>query len=111
MHRTSSNRARGSKDCKYPISTLKISYSNKTQVEFAAKFEIPFVSKAGGHSLWSTIGDEGFILDLSRFSHIGIDIERGNQVSVGAGVTIKEANDAAFQKELLLRMFVEFGLF
>ncbi|KAH6719336.1 hypothetical protein BKA61DRAFT_669665 [Leptodontidium sp. MPI-SDFR-AT-0119] len=71
-------------------------------VEFAAKFKIPFVSKAGGHSLWSTIGDEGFILDLSRFSHIGIDIERGNQVSVGAGVTIKEANDAAFQKELLL---------
>lgn len=29
--------------------------------------------KSGGHSIWSTIGSEGFIIDLSNYSGITVD--------------------------------------
>lgn len=35
----------------------------------------PFVVKSGGHSLWSTIGGEGVIIDFSRYSSIHVDAE------------------------------------
>jgi hypothetical protein len=41
-------------------------------VQWATKFSIPFVTRSGGHSEWSTIGKSGIIIDLSRYS--GIDV-------------------------------------
>lgn len=72
-------------------------------MKLAFKSKVPFVSKAGGHSLWSTIGDEGFILDLSRFRNINIGLEK-RHVTLGAGVTILEANNATFREGLILRL-------
>lgn len=34
---------------------------------------VPFVTTSGGHSTWSTIGDDGFIIDLSKYSGIEVD--------------------------------------
>lgn len=34
---------------------------------------MPFVTKSGGHSTWSTIGDDGFVVDLSNYSGITVD--------------------------------------
>lgn len=34
---------------------------------------MPFVTKSGGHSNWSTIGSEGFVIDLSEYSGVEID--------------------------------------
>lgn len=36
---------------------------------------IPFVTRSGGHSEWSTIGSQGFIIDLSHYSSIEIHKE------------------------------------
>ncbi|KAJ7655416.1 hypothetical protein B0H17DRAFT_868521, partial [Mycena rosella] len=33
-------------------------------VKLAAQHNVAFVPKSGGHSLWSTIGTEGFVVDL-----------------------------------------------
>lgn len=78
------------------------------QVKLAGRFKIPFVSRAGGHSLWSTVGDGGFVLDLSRFRKTSVDTGK-QQITVSAGVSVKEANDATYQAGLLLRMFAVFS--
>ncbi|KAJ7721598.1 hypothetical protein B0H16DRAFT_1677853 [Mycena metata] len=70
-------------------------------VKLAVELNIPFVPKSGGHSLWSTIGPEGFILDLSRLKNVSLDKER-KTVTVGSGVLIKEVNETAFQHGLCL---------
>jgi hypothetical protein len=75
--------------------------SDNKQVKLAVELGIPFVPKSGGHSLWSTIGDEGFILDLSLLKRISIDTEE-KMVTVESGVLIKEVNDAAFERGLCL---------
>jgi hypothetical protein len=51
------------------------------------------VPKAGGHSLWSTIGSGGFILDLSLHKGIEIDASAGT-VKVQAGVLTQDLNEA-----------------
>lgn len=43
------------------------------QVRWAVQNSVPFVTKSGGHSIWSTIGSEGFIIDLSNYSGITVD--------------------------------------
>lgn len=43
------------------------------QVRWAVQNSVPFVTKSGGHSTWSTIGSEGFIIDLSNYSGITVD--------------------------------------
>ncbi|KAK7001631.1 hypothetical protein R3P38DRAFT_2558324 [Favolaschia claudopus] len=70
-------------------------------VKQAVELNIPFVAKSGGHSLWSTIGKGGFILDLSLLKHISVDTEK-KCVTVGSGVLVKELNDITFQHGLCL---------
>lgn len=39
----------------------------------AARFSVPFVPRSGGHSEWSTIGEDGIIIDLSKYKGIEVD--------------------------------------
>ena len=59
------------------------------QVREAIKASIPFVPASGGHSPWSTIGKDGFILDLSLYKHAVVDSSR-NTVTVKGGLLMKE---------------------
>lgn len=34
---------------------------------------MPFVTKSGGHSNWSTIGDDGLVVDLAKYSGVEVD--------------------------------------
>ncbi|KIJ30995.1 hypothetical protein M422DRAFT_267413 [Sphaerobolus stellatus SS14] len=68
-------------------------------VRIAVEMGIPFVPKSGGHSLWSTIGSEGFILDLSQLQELTID-KNTNTVTLQSGVLIKQANDATWSEGL-----------
>jgi FAD/FMN-containing dehydrogenase len=58
---------------------------------------VPFVTKSGGHSLWSTIGEEGIIIDLSKYSGIKVDASgqratlRGSILSKDVAVALAEA--------------------
>lgn len=72
-------------------------------MKLAVENGIPFVPKSGGHSLWSTIGSDGFILDLSLLKSISVD-KAIKQITVQSGVLVKELNDAAFENGLCLRM-------
>lgn len=49
-----------------------------------------FVPKSGGHSLWSTIGAEGIIIDLTAFNAVVVDKE-ARTVTVSGGSQIKDA--------------------
>ncbi|KIJ46029.1 hypothetical protein M422DRAFT_59649 [Sphaerobolus stellatus SS14] len=71
-------------------------------VRIAVEMGIPFVPKSGGHSLWSTIGSEGFILDLSQLQELTID-KNTNTVTLQSDVLVKQANDAAWSEGLCLR--------
>lgn len=64
-----------------------------SQVKYAVEHSIPFVPVGGRHSLWSTIGQDGFILDLSLQKGIEIDKEAAT-VKIQAGVLTKELNVA-----------------
>ncbi|OCL05429.1 FAD-binding domain-containing protein [Glonium stellatum] len=44
-------------------------------VQWAIKSSVPFVTKSGGHSEWSTIDESGVIIDLSKYSGIDVDPE------------------------------------
>ncbi|KAM3083393.1 hypothetical protein ACMFMG_004045 [Clarireedia jacksonii] len=50
---------------------------------------IPFVVRGGGHSQWSTIGDEGIIIDLTRMVALQVDKE-AQTVTVKGGVSSKQ---------------------
>jgi FAD/FMN-containing dehydrogenase len=45
------------------------------QVQWAVKSSVPFVTRSGGHSEWSTIDGRGIIIDLSKYSGIEVDAE------------------------------------
>ncbi|KAG0647854.1 FAD-linked oxidoreductase chyH [Hyphodiscus hymeniophilus] len=62
-------------------------------VQHAVNHSIPFVSKAGGHSPWSTIDSSGWIVDLTRYTGIKIDIQ-AQTATVQAGVITKPLNQA-----------------
>ena len=59
------------------------------------KNTIPFVPKAGGHSLWSTIGGEGFILDLSLYTGTQVDAAQ-QTVTMKGGVLAQEVYNAVY---------------
>ena len=44
------------------------------QVQWAVEAKVPFVTKSGGHSTWSTIGAHGVVIDLSNYKGIEIDV-------------------------------------
>lgn len=58
---------------------------------------IPFVTRSGGHSEWSTIDDRGFIIDLSLYSGIEVSKEpkavtiRGSVLSKPLAVALAES--------------------
>ncbi|TGO13322.1 hypothetical protein BPAE_0750g00030 [Botrytis paeoniae] len=66
-------------------------------VRWASRYFIPFVTKSGGHSAWSTIGSNGIIIDLSFYKGIevyresGTAIIKGSILSKEVAVTLPEA--------------------
>ncbi|CAI6338931.1 unnamed protein product [Periconia digitata] len=42
-------------------------------VKWAVENSVPFVTKSGGHSEWSTIDSSGIIIDLSKYSSIEVN--------------------------------------
>lgn len=62
-------------------------------VQEAVKASIPFVPKSGGHSPWSTIGQDGIIIDLSHYKGVVQDTEE-KLVTVKSGTLIKELQAA-----------------
>ncbi|KXG46502.1 FAD-binding, type 2 [Penicillium griseofulvum] len=63
-------------------------------VKAAATTSTPFVAATGGHSPWSSIGENGFVIDMSKFKGVEVDTCCGT-VQVRGGVLHKE-----FQVEL-----------
>ncbi|EAT82263.1 hypothetical protein HBI56_238390 [Parastagonospora nodorum] len=65
-------------------------------VQWAVESAVPFVTKSGGHSEWSTIDQSGIIIDLSKYSGIDIDAVgckatlRGSIVSKQVAVALAE---------------------
>ncbi|KAI1288525.1 hypothetical protein F5Y03DRAFT_401742 [Xylaria venustula] len=44
-------------------------------VRWAHRNSVPFVVKSGGHSQWSTIGEHGIVIDLSKYSAVSVDAD------------------------------------
>lgn len=65
----------------------------KSQVEVALQNQIPFVPKSGGNSPWSSIGSEGWVIDLSLLTDIKVDVSN-QTVTLQAGVQSKPLNVA-----------------
>ena len=59
-------------------------------VQWAIASSIPFVTKSGGGSEWSTIGDEGVVIDLTQYSSIEVD-GKAHTALIKGGVLQKEA--------------------
>ena len=74
------------------------------QVQLALKHDIPFVSKSGGHSAWSTIGQEGIIIDLSNYNKVKID-KSTKTVTIQSGIVNKQLIGALYEHNLFLRTF------
>ena len=69
------------------------------QVNYALEYHVPFVPEAGGHSVWSTIGSGGLVIDLSGLKKIAVD-KSAKTVQVQAGVLSKELIQALFDDGL-----------
>ena len=69
-------------------------------VQWAVESSIPFVVKSGGGSEWSTIGKDGFVIDLTHYSAIEADA-KARTATIRGGIS---------QKELAVRLAEE-GLF
>lgn len=61
------------------------------------KASIPFVAASGGHSPWSTIEENGFILDLSLYKDVVVEPSK-NIATVKGGLLMKELQ-VALNKE------------
>ena len=59
-------------------------------VQWALKESIPFVTKSGGGSEWSTIDDKGFVIDLTHYSAIEVNVKAQTAIIRG-GITQKQA--------------------
>lgn len=59
-------------------------------VQWAVKASVPFVTKSGGCSEWSTIGGNGLVIDLTLYSAIEVDA-KARTATIRGGVTQKEA--------------------
>ncbi|KAH7407901.1 hypothetical protein BKA64DRAFT_721649 [Cadophora sp. MPI-SDFR-AT-0126] len=70
-------------------------------VQLASKHNVPFVPKSGGHSAWSTIGQEGIIIDLSSFNKVTID-KSTERVTIQSGVVNKQLIGALHENDLCL---------
>ncbi|PVH80647.1 FAD-binding domain-containing protein [Cadophora sp. DSE1049] len=70
-------------------------------VNLALKHDVPFVPKSGGHSSWSTIGQEGIIIDLSNYNKVAID-KSTKTVTIQSGVVNKQLITALYENDLCL---------
>ncbi|KAF7871496.1 hypothetical protein EAF04_003603 [Stromatinia cepivora] len=66
-------------------------------VQWASKYSVPFVTKSGGHSEWSTIGGNGIIIDLSLYKGVEVDTNsntatlKGSILSKDVAVALADA--------------------
>ncbi|KAI0159887.1 FAD-binding domain-containing protein [Hypoxylon sp. FL1284] len=66
-------------------------------VRWALRSSVPFVTRSGGHSEWSTIGDDGVIIDLSKFKGVDVNVSnkkatlRGSILSKQVAVALADA--------------------
>ncbi|KAI1850462.1 hypothetical protein JX265_013424 [Neoarthrinium moseri] len=66
-------------------------------VRWAVQSSVPFVTKSGGHSEWSSINERGIVINLKKFSGIEIDapgkkaILRGSILSKDVAVALAAA--------------------
>ncbi|KAI0172810.1 hypothetical protein GGR52DRAFT_572627 [Hypoxylon sp. FL1284] len=58
-------------------------------VREAIAASVPFVPASGGHSQWSSIGQDGIIIDLSRYKGVTVDAAN-NLATVRGGTRMKE---------------------
>ncbi|KAB5560303.1 hypothetical protein GE09DRAFT_86962 [Coniochaeta sp. 2T2.1] len=66
-------------------------------VKWAIENSVPFVPKAGGHSAWSTIGADGFILDFSLMRSVEVDVDQ-ELATASAGTLIGDIAKAVAEK-------------
>ncbi|KAL9617932.1 MAG: hypothetical protein Q9160_007298 [Pyrenula sp. 1 TL-2023] len=62
-------------------------------VQALIKNSIPFVPASGGHSPWSSIDQDGVILDLSRYKGVDVDLSK-NLATIKGGTLMKEFQTA-----------------
>ncbi|KAH7382520.1 hypothetical protein DE146DRAFT_623490 [Phaeosphaeria sp. MPI-PUGE-AT-0046c] len=62
-------------------------------VQWAVEFKVPFVTKSGGHSTWSTIDRHGIVIDLTRYAGIDVDVEK-KQATLKGSILSKEVSVA-----------------
>ncbi|KAL4907582.1 hypothetical protein BDW74DRAFT_176333 [Aspergillus multicolor] len=68
-------------------------------VQWALHYNIPFVTKSGGHSAWSTIDESGIVIDLSAYKGVEVDTESQTATLIG-GILSKEVGIALAEKGL-----------
>lgn len=64
---------------------------------------IAFVTQSGGHSPFSTIGSDGVLIDMSRFTGVDVD-EANNLVTVKGGTLAKQLQTALHPYKRLVGM-------
>ncbi|KAH8835021.1 hypothetical protein DL96DRAFT_1702026 [Flagelloscypha sp. PMI_526] len=70
-------------------------------VRLSSAAGVPFVCRSGGNSPWSTIGPEGFVLDLSNLKKVTVNSENST-VTVQAGAICGDVVAPAFDAGLML---------
>ena len=73
----------------FPQSRFRLMLMILWQIREALKASVPFVPATGGHSPWSTIDKDGFILDLSSCKHVAVNASQCT-VTVRGGLLTKE---------------------
>ena len=68
-------------------------------VQWGVRSGIPFVTKGAGGSEWSTIKDNGFVIDLGRYSSVTVDAQARTAIIRG-GITQKEVAVALAEERL-----------
>ena len=58
-------------------------------MKWAIQNNVPFVPKSGGHSEYSTIGEDGIVIDLSRFQNIEVNNTQ-ESATIQGGVLSKD---------------------
>lgn len=73
---------------------------------------MPFVTRSGGHSEWSTIDSSGFIIDLSKYHSIEVDASghkaalRGSVLSKSLAVALADAGLFTGRQDLIQVPFI-----
>lgn len=67
-----------------------------TTVKELVSASIPFVPASGGHSCFSSIGKDGVIIDLSRFT--GVEVDEAKSVATVRGGTLMKEFQAALHQ-------------